>query len=256
MLRRLTFSLPALVLGLALGWSSPSVAASPETAPEELIQALAAIEAAADEQAIETVMGYYHSDFASADGFTRATLETTLVGFWQEYASLDYDVELLSWEAIEGGYQVETLTTIRGQQRLPSRQLKLVAELRSQQRFQDGQIIYQETLGETSRVVSGVNPPRLTVLLPEQVPPAAEYEFDAIVQEPLGGRSLIGSAIEEGVTAEDFLVDRPLSLELLPAGGLFKLGRAPSDEDNRWISAIIVREDGLIIETRRLRVTD
>lgn len=256
MLRRLTASLPALVLGIALGWSGSAAAAPPETAPEELTQMLAAIEAAADEQALEAVIGYYHPDFTSADGFTRATLESTLADFWQEYSRLDYEVELLAWEASDDGYQVETLTTITGQRQVPSRQLKLMAEMRSQQRFQNGQIIYQETLGEANRLVSGENPPTLNVLLPEQVTPNTEFEFDAIVQEPLNGQSLIGTAIEEGATAEDFLATRPLSLELLPAGGLFKLGRTPNEEDSRWVSAVIVRQDGLIVETRRLRIID
>lgn len=258
MLRRLIASLPALFLGISLGWALPPAAsaAAPETAPEELLQALAEIESAADAQALEQLMAYYHEDFASADGFDRSSLASTLEAFWQDYALLDYTIELLSWQAVDGGYQVETLTTIEGQQQIPSRQLTLTAEMRSQQQFQNGQIVYQEILSETNRVESGENPPTLTVLLPEQVAPDSRYEFDAIVREPLRERSLIGTAFEEGVTVEDFLTTRPITLELLPAGGLFKIGQAPNSEDARWISAVIVREDGLVVETRRLRVED
>lgn len=258
MLSRLITSLPALLLGILLGsiLTSSAEAASPETAPEELIQVLEGIESAANDQALEQVIGYYHADFSSADGFDKATLQTTLESFWQDYLSLTYEIELLSWEAIDGGYQVETLTTVRGERRLPSRQLVLLSEMRSQQRFQNGQIIYQEVLDEANRLESGNNPPELRIILPERVSPAAEYEFDAIVEEPLGGRSLIGTAFDEGAAAEDFLTARPITLELLPAGGLFKIGQAPDMEDSRWISAVIVREDGLVVETRRLRVEE
>jgi hypothetical protein len=94
------------------------------------------------------------------------------------------------------------------------------------------------------------------VQLPETVAPNSRYSFDAIVTEPLGNRVLLGRAFEEGVTGDDFLTPRPVDLEALAAGGLFKIGRAPEKPDQRWVSAIIVRADGFVIETRRLGVAD
>ena len=72
--------------------------------------------------------------------------------------------------------------------------------------------------------------------------------------EPLGNRYLLGAAVEEGTTATDFFTGRPVELELLSAGGLFKIGEAPSTPDSRWVSALLVREDGLTVITRRLQV--
>ena len=72
--------------------------------------------------------------------------------------------------------------------------------------------------------------------------------------EPIGNRYLLGAAVEEGVTATDFFTGRPLELELLAAGGLFKIGEAPSTPDSRWVSALLVRDDGLTVITRRLQV--
>jgi hypothetical protein len=92
------------------------------------------------------------------------------------------------------------------------------------------------------------------VILPEEVRAGESYDFDAIVMEPLGNRYLLGAAVEEGTTSEDFFTGRPVDLELLSAGGLFKIGEAPSAPDSRWVSALLVREDGLTVITRRLLV--
>ena len=70
------------------------------------------------------------------------------------------------------------------------------------------------------------------MILPERVVPGEDYGFDAIVQEPLGERYLLGAALDEGTTAEDIFTPRPIDLELLSAGGLFKLGDAPESTDN------------------------
>lgn len=256
MLRRFTSSLPICALGMICGWSlaKPATAAPPSTAPGELVQILDQIETASDAKDIETVLAVYGQSFATADGFTRAQFEQTLRDFWGQYSTLDYDIELVAWEPAAGGFTAETITRITGTQARSERELKLSAEVRSRQRFEGGQIVYQEVLTERSQLTSGSNPPSLNVILPEQAAPGAQYGFDAIVQEPLGNRSLLGAALDEGVTAEDFLTPRPLILENLSAGGLFKIGQATEQPDNRWVSAVIVREDGMTVETRRLRI--
>ncbi|MBD0334185.1 MAG: nuclear transport factor 2 family protein [Cyanobacteria bacterium Co-bin13] len=255
MLRHLPLSLPVLTLGLAIaGGMAPAAAAPPETAPGELVQALNQIEAASDARDVAAVLAAYGPSFASSDGFSRDQLEQTLQQFWQQYATLDYAIELVAWEPSAGGFTAETITRIQGTQAQSNRQLELTAEVRSRQRFENGQIVYQEILSEQSQLTTGANPPSLTVNLPSQIAPGAKYSFDAIVQEPLRNRALLGIALDEGVTAEDFLAPRPLLLESLSAGGLFKTGQAPERSDNRWVSAVIVREDGITVETRRLRV--
>ncbi|NJN20946.1 MAG: nuclear transport factor 2 family protein, partial [Leptolyngbya sp. RL_3_1] len=42
----------------------------------------------------------------------------------------------------------------------------------------------------------------------------------------------------------------------LAAGGLFKIGNAPDSPDQRWISSVLVRSDGWVIDTRRLNVAN
>ena len=109
-------------------------------------------------------------------------------------------------------------------------------------------------MSERNQLSSDAATPEIVVILPERVAPGESYGFDAIVQEPLGERYLLGAALDEGTTAEDFFTPRPLDLELLSAGGLFKLGDAPETDDSLWVSGLLIRDDGLVVITRRLRV--
>ena len=257
-MRRCAKSLvPALFIGVVLGGtiSYEAVAAPPETAPEALTSAITAIEAAANAQDIEQVMALYSDAFQGPDGFTRTQYQETLNQFWERYATISYDVDLLSWEADGNGFLAETLTTVEGVQQQAGREFTLISEVRSRQRFENGQLVSQEILSEESRLASGNTPPTVNINLPEAVSPGESFSFDAIVQEPLGDRLLLGSALDEGVTSEDFLTPRPLvEMEQLSAGGLFKIGKASENADQRWISSILIREDGIVIDTRRLMI--
>ncbi len=229
-------------------------AAPPDSAPARLVAAVEAIEAAANARDLDRVMAFYAPNFQGADGFTRDTYAETLSRFWAQYAELTYDVELLSWEAAERGVVAETLTTVTGVQRSRGQERLLTATLRSRQRYEGDRIVSQEILSEQARLITGSNPPTVDIHLPETVTPGSTFSFDAIVKEPVGNRVLLGLALDEGVTSEDFLTPRPLDLQNLTAGGLFKLGKAPATADQRWISSVIVRNDGMVIDTRRMRV--
>jgi hypothetical protein len=245
------------LLGLGLGSVMPMAAqAEPAaTAPTDLTTTLASIETAANRQDLAQVMAAYSESFTSSTGFDYSTLQQTLSDLWQQYDNLTYDIELLSWESPGAGqYTVETATRINGTLPRPERTLSLTAEIVSRQQIVNGQLTSQEVLSESSQLMSGDNPPTVTIQLPETVAPGETFAFDAIVVEPLAGRALMGVAVDEGVTAEDFLTARPVPLDVLSAGGLYKLGTAPDTADQRWLSAVILREDGLVINTRRLPV--
>jgi len=251
-------SVSVLVATLGLMSGETRVEAAPaETAPADLVQTLDNIEAAANARDLNAVMGYYSEAFTSDTGFDHNQLRQTLDTLWQRYGTLTYEIELLSWEAVgAGGYTIETLTRVDGVQTRPERRLNLSSEITSRQRLENGQIAFQEVLSETNRLVSGISPPTLQVQLPTTLTAGQTFTFDTVVLEPLEGRSLMGVAVDEGVTAADFFEPRPVVFDVLSAGGLYKLGKAPDAPDQRWISAVIIREDGLVVETRRVQVTE
>ncbi|MFE4107461.1 nuclear transport factor 2 family protein [Almyronema epifaneia] len=256
MIRRMGQTLSVLLLGFTLG-SAPAlkaVAAPPETAPPELTTVLEQIETAANAQDLDELIEFYSPEFTNTDGFDREQLAEALEQLWQQYPQLTYRLELQSWEQSGATLTAETITYIEGTGINYGRTLTLAAVVRSRQQLTRGQVVSQEILSERNQLSSGDNPPDVTIMLPEQAAVAAPFNFDAIVQEPLGDRLLLGAALDEGTTAEDFFLARPLNLELLSAGGLFKIGTTPEQADDRWISAVLIREDGTTVISQRLRV--
>jgi hypothetical protein len=245
--------LSSLTLGFVLvGWTSRSAAQTP--APPELTTTIEQIDAAASEGKVEAVMRFYSPEFTSSDGLTYATLETLLGELWQRYPNLSYETQIESWEQQGSGFSAVTTTTITGVYPDERRDLNLSATITSRQRFEDSKIVAQEILAERSELRAGEQPPTVTFNLPEQVNPGQRFDFDAIVAEPLGNRLLLGAAIEEPIEVENYLNPAPIELELLSSGGLFKVGRAPTNAGNRWISAVIVHYDGITAVTQRLRI--
>ena len=249
-----------IVIGIASGFAisigavSAAKAIPADSAPPELTAAIESMETAASERDLGAVMNGYSPSFTHEDGFTYDTLETALQTFWDSYTTLSYRVELQSWEPISTGFLAETVTYVSGTQVENGQSKALESVIRSRQSYEDGLITSQETLSERNQLTSGEKPPSVSVILAEQVESGEEYDFDAIVLEPLGNRYLLGGVIDEDVTATDFFAGRPVELELLTAGGLFKIGEAPDTPDSRWVSALLVREDGVTIVTRRLQV--
>jgi hypothetical protein len=226
----------------------------PETAPSPLKETLAAIDKAASSHNVQAVLAFYSPNFTHSDGLTRQALEQALTQLWRRYPNLTYRTELKAWKAEGSGFMAETTTHVTGAQKVGDRELKIDSTLQSQQQFENQKIVRQEILAERSQITSGTNPPNVKLNLPEQVNVGQEFSFDAVVQEPLGNDLLLGTALEEPVKADGFVTPTTVDLELLSAGGIFKVGRAPLTADNRWISAVLVRQDGMTMITQRLRI--
>lgn len=232
---------------------------TPETpaelsAPTELLETLAAIDVAATQHDLPAVMNYYNPAFVNSDGLTYEVLEQSLQEFWERYPTVIYETQLNSWQADGEGFITETTTVITGIQASDEQPVNLAATITSRQRIENSQIVEQEILSEQSQLAQGVNPPAVDVILPEQVTVGQSFEFDAIVLEPLGNRLLLGAALEEPVEPDGYFDAVPVTLELLSAGGLFKVGQAPTTPDHHWVSAILIRDDGITTVTQRLRV--
>jgi hypothetical protein len=248
------------IMGLTLCWTSifsPSAvaAASPDTAPQELQTLLQQVDDAANLQNIRGVMKFYSPTLTHGDGLTYTNLEQALRELWQRYPNLTYQTELKSWEADGNAIVAETVTEINGVQTTPDREYRLRATVRSRQRYENQQIVHQEILAEQSQLTSGENPPNVQINLPDEVKIGRQYNFDAIVLEPLGDDLLLGAALEEPISIFGYLNPAKLDLQPLNAGGLFKIGQAPLVANDRWISAVFIRHNGITFTTQRLQVS-
>ena len=287
--------LPLLLLGLTIGATpgqaqtrivpQPQAAPQPTSppAPAQLTQTLTQIDAAANQHDLQAVMGFYSPSFTNSDGLTVADMEAALKALWQRYPNLTYSTQINSWTQEGNAIVVETTTTITAaalsatpaplpQSLHPAtnagateatpaeaapapRSFALKATLTSRQRFEAQKIVQQDMLSERTEMTSGDHPPTIDLSLPPQVTTGQTYDFDALVKEPLGDRLLLGAALEEPISPTSYLNPTPINLEPLSAGGIFKVGQAPIKPENRWLSAVIIRDDGITTVTQRLQVS-
>ncbi|AFZ59108.1 nuclear transport factor 2 family protein [Anabaena cylindrica FACHB-243] len=242
---------------LTLGFSSNrqiAQANTPDTAPAALKTLLTQIDTASNRGDVKGVMQFYSPNFTHGDGLNRQTMEQSLKSFWKRYPQLRYTTRLQSWKTEGNNIIAETVTTITGLPSANSQNLALNSTITSRQRLSGTKILRQDILSERTQLTSGRKPPQIEMKLPEQVKVGQKYNFDAIVQEPLGNDFLLGSALEETIQPNKYLNPTAVNLELLTAGGLFKTGLAPSTPGHQWISAVILRNDGMTMITQRLKV--
>ncbi|MBD2515680.1 nuclear transport factor 2 family protein [Nostoc sp. FACHB-973] len=251
-----------LTLGLTNAWQ-PTQASTPQqlvqattaqNAPAELKNLLTQVDAAASKGDVKGVLQFYSPNFTHGDGLNRQTLEKSLVSLWQTYPKLQYSTKLLSAKPEGNAIIAETETQIIGSPSANSNNLALDATIKSRQRVVAGKIVRQDILSERTQLTSGSNPPKIDVKLPQQVKVGQKYNFDAIVQEPLGEDFLLGTALEEPIRPEKYLNPTPVDLQLLTSGGVFKEGQAPSIPGSQWVSAVILRGNGITMVTQRLQV--
>lgn len=238
----------------AIAANPQTISQTPENAPAPLTKVLTEIDAAANRRDVKAVMAFYSPSFTHSDGLNSQSMEKALTQLWERYPSLNYRTEIKSWKTEGSAIVAETVTTIAGTQKKDGRELTLKATIRSQQRLEGEKIVSQEILAEQTQLTSGQNPPTIQVNFPDQVKVGEEYHFDAIVREPIGDDILIGTVLEEPITEKTFFNPSEVELELLNSGGIFKVGKAPATPENRWVSAVLMRQGGIATVSVRLRV--
>jgi len=226
---------------------------SPAT-PPVLTSLLTGIDTAANQGNVKGVMQYFSPKFTHSDGLTYEAYTKALTVLWNRYPNLHYSSSLLSWKSEGNSITAKVVTNITGLPATNDNNLALKATITSTEKVVDDKIVRQDILSERTEVTSGTKPPHVDVTLPKSVSVGQKYEFDAIVQEPLGDDFLLGKALEEAVKPEEYINPTNVQLELLNSGGLFKVGEAPSKPGHEWISAVIVGGDGSTIVTQRLQV--
>ncbi len=242
--------------GISLGTHLTLRAESPETAPVDLKALITQIDAAANRQDIDRIQSLYSDQYVTADGLMLDEFTQSLKQLWKNYPNLKYKTELLSWEKNGTGWVVETLTTMTGSSQQNGRKIQLEGKIKSRQTFQGNQLIRQEILGEETKLTSGEKPPEVTVNAPETVKVGETFDFDVIVDEPLRDELLAGTAIAEKVDTDRYLDPGTMQLELLQSGGLFKRISAVEQPQSHWLSAILVRSEGITIVTYRVRIVE
>ncbi len=224
------------------------------TAPAALKTILTKIDAAASSRQLPELLKYYSPNFSTSDGLTKATWQQSLGQFWQSYNDVRYATTLERWQTEGNSYIANTTTKITGTQRLNGRVMNLQAVLQSQQKIVGGQIVQQQILKERTQISSGSQPPTIDLTLPDKLQANSEYSLDAIVREPLGEDVLMGATVEQPISAQTYGQLADYKLELLTAGGLFKVANAPGKSGDYWFSTVFIRPSGMTTLTQRVRV--
>ncbi len=242
-------------LGVILGgWASTGQALPPESAPEAVKTFVRQLDEVMNQRNPDAVLNLYSNNFSHGDGYNREVIAKSLARLWQRFPNLTYRTELTNWQPQGQGFVVDLQTRIQGTETQKGRQFHLTSTLKTQQTLIQGQIQRQEILSEQTQLTSGKEPPQVTVNAPEVVAPGQRFDFDVIIQEPLQDEQVLGTAMTMAVNPEQLLENPRLSLEVLSSGGLFKTGQAPNTPGSQWLSAILVRQGGITVVTRRLRV--
>ncbi len=232
-----------------------TLAQSRNETPEELTDLLKKIDRAASRQDLEDVMDFYSNDFTNSDGLNRESLEAALANFWQLYKSVQYRTKVKSWETDGDAIVAETITYITGVQEMKDRDITLKSTITSKQRYEDEKIVEQEILAEQNQLTSGKKPPIVNVNLPPEVEVGEKYNFDVIVEEALGEQIMLGTAFAESINENSYNFEPAnFKLDVLSSGGIFKIGEAPENSDDQWLSTVLMRKGGITISTYRLRV--
>ncbi len=242
-------------LGFILwGGAGRARALPPESAPEAVKTFVRQFDEAINQRNPDSVLNLYSNNFTHGDGYNRDVIAKSLTRLWQRFPNLTYRSELTDWQPQGQGYVVELQTRIRGTETQKGRVFDLASSIKTRQILVQGQIQRQDILSEQTQMTSGKEPPQVTVNAPEVVAPGQRFDFDVIVKEPLQDDQVLGTAMAARVEPSQLLENPQLSLEVLSSGGLFKTGQAPNTPGSQWLSAILVRQGGITVVTRRLRV--
>jgi hypothetical protein len=247
------FSLFSILLGLSVNFAKIVHAETAANAPQELKQVLTNLETVANQKNVSEIMKFYSDKFTNSDGLDYKTLSEGLKSIWSNYPDLKSSIELNSWEKKGDEIVTETTTYLKGSSRQKGRLIFLNSTLKSRQYWSYQKIVRQEILAEQTRLTTGLKPPNVKVNLPEKAKVGEQINLDLIVSEPLGEDVLLGGIVQEQTQANLYLNPSNFELEVLPAGGMFKLINAEK-AGNEWLSAILVRADGITAITQRIRI--
>lgn len=250
------------ILGLAVScggipqwtWAAPLAQAASVPLPESVQAVINGLDAAASEKNLEAVLAFYDPEFKTTDGLTLEILRKQLPTFWQPYRDIRYRTTVNRWQQQGNDWVLEINTTIEGTGGTRDRPQMMRGSLQATQVIRNGKITRQDITQEKTTITIGTTPPTVQFSLPQTVRTGEEFNLDAVVQEPIGNAILLGAASDQPINTQTYANPSPVKLELLSAGGIFKVGRAPQEPGNRWVSVALIRDTGMVLITQRLRV--
>ncbi|RMH67555.1 MAG: nuclear transport factor 2 family protein [Cyanobacteria bacterium J003] len=254
--------LPVSVLGLAAiwggvsgrTWAAPLEQATSAPLPQSVQAVVNGLDAAASQKNLDSVLAFYDPEFKTGDGLTLEILRKQLPTFWQPYRDIRYRTTVNRWQQQGSDWVLDISTTIEGTGGTSDRPQNIRGNLQATQVIRNGKIIRQDITNEKTTITIGTTPPTVQLSLPQTVRTGEEFSLDAIVQEPIGNAILLGAASDQPINAQTYANPSPVKLELLSAGGIFKVGRAPQEPGGRWVSVALIRDTGMVLITQRLRV--
>lgn len=246
-----------LMLGLTLGltFSKPElIKAQSNNIPPVITEIVTNIDLANNNQDLELLKKHISPNFTNQDGLNLDLLTQSLNKQWSKYKDLKYTTTIESWEEKGNNLSFITKTTVTGSYEANGKTFTLNSNIRARQQLNNNQIFKQEILSEKTEITAGENPPTITVNLPERVRPGQEFDFDVVLQEPIGSDIVLGGVAQEKISPNLYLEPSNIELDALTAGGIFKRVKLPISDQNHWYSAIFIRNGGIRIINQRVNV--
>ncbi|MBL1209576.1 nuclear transport factor 2 family protein [Geminocystis sp. GBBB08] len=222
--------------------------------PKELLEVVTKIDLAANNQDLKLIEQNISPKFTTEDGLNYENFTSSLKNLWSKYKDLKYTTKIESWKQNQDQLVATTITNIQGSYDINGKKFTLNSEIKSEQYFLNNQLIKQKILTEKNEVTSGEKPPIATVNLPQKARPGQEFDFDVILQDPIGSYSVLGGVLENKIDSSLYLKPSTLELDTLSAGGIFKRVKLPMTPEDHWYSVILINTDGMRMITQRVNV--
>jgi hypothetical protein len=242
----------ALLTGFGLLLTAVPMAAAAQP-PAAVLELVSRVDRAANAKQLSGLGENFAPSYV-VDGMSLSEWQKSLGTFWKRYPNLRYRTTIQAWRPDANGGSLDTMTQIDGSNVQNGKTIKLTAKIQSRQRIANGKIAQQEILSENIVATSGSKPPTVELRVPDKIRTNADYNIEAIVQEPLGDDVMMGTVTERAVNGNAYNKSDAFNLELLSTGGLFKDTKAPGKSGDYWLSVTFVRPDGMTSVTRRIHV--
>ncbi len=145
---------------------------------------------------------------------------------------------------------------VKGNKKIAGQNFSLESKQLLAVRVRGGKIIDQELISGFSLLHSNKGNLAINISAPDTVLTGTRYDFDIIVEEPLGEAIIAGGLAP--VTQEQVRNNMSPNLDLAPigGGGLFKRLQAPLKPCTQSWAAILAHPDGIIAITKSIRVVE